>query len=192
MKRKISFVCIVILFITCLFNSICNVRLVHANTETKAETDLYNDIDTYLQSCVENAHIPSMSVTIVDTDKVLFSQSYGNCESCDTPFLLGSVSKSFTAVCIMQLVQQGKIDLNASISTYLPNATDGDKITVSQLLNQTGGLGEHQTLRNYKIINEQGVHHYTNVNYSLLGEIIEALRHSGLVKSIVLYKYVKQ
>lgn len=175
MNRKISFTCVVFLCITCLFSSICCAGLVYANTETKVETDIYNDIDTYLSSCAEKAHIPAMSVTIVDKDNVLFSQSYGSCESCDTPFVLGSVSKSFTAVCIMQLVEQGKIDLNAAISTYLPNATDGNKITVGQLLNHTSGLGEHQTLENYKIINEQGVHHYANVNYSLLGEIIETV-----------------
>ncbi len=116
-----------------------------------------------------------MSVTIVDKNKVLFSENYGDCENPDTPFLLGSVSKSFTAVCIMQLVEQKKIDLSANISTYLPDATDGEKITVSQLLNHTSGLGEYQTLEDYKIINEQGIHIYANVNYSLLGKIIEAV-----------------
>lgn len=174
-NKKISFACIAILSIVSLWGIIFNTQSVYAKIEPKAETDVYSDIDIYLQSCVENANIPSMSVTIVDKDKVLFSQSYGNCENCDTPFLLGSVSKSFTAVCIMQLVEQGKIDLNANISTYLPNATDGNKITVGQLLNHTSGLGKHQTLGKYKIINEQGVHNYANVNYSLLGEIIETV-----------------
>lgn len=135
----------------------------------------YRDIDAYLQSAAENARIPAMSVTIVTGDAVLFSESYGRCENSDTPFFLGSVSKSFTAVCIMQLVEQGKIDLNAPVSAYLPGSTDGDRISVSQLLNHTSGLGQYQTLENYKIINEQGVHHYANVNYSLLGRIIEAV-----------------
>ena len=170
-----TLVCISVLFIAFLLNMIYNTQPIYAETEIMEETDIYSDIDTYLRSCLKNAHIPSMSVTIVDKDKVLFSQSYGNCESCDTPFLLGSVSKSFTAVCVMQLVQQGKIDFNANISAYLPNATDGDKIMVRQLLNHTSGLGQHQTLENYKIINEQGVHVYANVNYSLLGKIIEAV-----------------
>ena len=174
-NRKYSIVCIAILSIAFLLGIICSTQTVYAKTGSTSETDIYNDIDIYLQSCAQNAHIPSMSVTIVDKDNVLFSQSYGNCENCDTPFLLGSVSKSFTAVCIMQLAEQGKIDLNANISAYLPNATDGDKITVSQLLNHTSGLGEHQTVANYKIVNEQGTHNYANVNYSLLGEIIETV-----------------
>ena len=174
MKRKIPFAVIAVLFIAGLFGSIFNTPF-YARAETAAETDIYSEIDAYLQTCAENARIPAMSVTIVDKDNVLLSQSYGECESCDTPFLLGSVSKSFTAVCVMQLVEQGEIDLNANISAYLPNATDGDRITVRQLLNHTSGLGEHQTLANYKIVNEQGVHVYVNVNYSLLGEIIEAV-----------------
>lgn len=143
--------------------------------ETKIETDIYGTIDDYLQSCVKNANIPAMSVTIVSKEEVLFSQSYGACESEDTPFLLGSVSKSFTAVCMMKLVEQKKVDLSANLSAYLPNATDGDRITVSQLLNHTSGLGEYQTLENYKIVNKQGIHNYANVNYSLLGEIIETV-----------------
>ena len=174
-NRKISFACAAILCLACLLNIIYNTQSVYAKTEPTSETDIYSDIDAYLQTCARNAHIPAMSVTIVDKDHVLFSQSYGNCENCDTPFLLGSVSKSFTAVCIMQLAEKRKIDLNADISAYLPDATDGDKITVRQLLNHTSGLGEHQTLDNYKIINEQGMHHYANVNYSLLGKIIEAV-----------------
>ena len=173
MNRKISAVIAVLLFV-CLLNGIFNAPL-YAKAETADKTDIYGEIDAYLQTCAKNARIPSMSVTIVDKENVLLSQSYGDCESCDTPFLLGSVSKSFTAVCIMQLAEQGKIDLNANISAYLPNATDDDRITVRQLLNHTSGLGEHQTLENYRIINEQGMHVYANVNYSLLGEIIESV-----------------
>lgn len=173
MKKTISLICIGVLSIVCLLNIICSTQLAYAQTDTKAKADTYNDINTYLQSCMKSTHIPSMSVTIVNKDKILFSKSYGDCESSDTPFFLGSVSKSFTAVCIMQLSEQGKIDLNDNISTYLPDSFDGDKITIRQLLNHTSGLGEHQTLENYKVINEQGVHNYANVNYSLLGEIIE-------------------
>lgn len=169
MKHRKSLACRIVILILCLS---CLAGSVHAAT---TEPELFREIDRYLGSCADNARIPAMSVTIVDKEQVVFSGSYGDCQSCDTPFLLGSVSKSFTAVCIMQLVEQGKIDLQANLSTYLPHAADGDKITVSQLLNHTSGLGEHQTLDNYKITREQGVHHYANVNYSLLGEIIEAV-----------------
>ena len=172
--KKRKYLCAVMIVVVILSMIICR------SLSVSATTNQINDdtIDEYLQTCVKNAHIPALSVTIVDKDNVLFSGCYGECDNCDTPFVLGSVSKSFTAVCVMQLVEQRKINLDEKISAYLPNAADGDKITVSQLLNHTGGLGEHQTLENYHIINQQNEHHYANVNYSLLGKIIEKV--SGL------------
>lgn len=164
-----------LLCVFCCLATLGRIQPVYAQTGTPTSTEFYQDIDAYLQSAMESSHIPAMSVTIVSEDAVLFSESYGGCGGSDTPFFLGSVSKSFTAVCIMQLVEQGKISLNAPVSAYLPGATDGDRISVSQLLNHTSGLGQYQTLENYKIVNEQGVHHYANVNYTLLGEIIEAV-----------------
>ncbi len=135
--------------------------------------NIYQSIEKYLQECVKSANIPAMSVSIVSKNEVLFQGNYGQCRSSDTPFWLGSVSKSFTAVCIMQLAEQNKIDLTSAVSTYLPEFSDGDRITINQLLNHTSGLGEYQTLKNCRIVNPQGVHHYANVNYALLGKIIE-------------------
>jgi len=175
-KRKTS-AQIAVIWMVCFIMVICGVQPASAkgDTDLSAQADVYRGIDDYLRKCVKNANIPAMSVSIVNKNEVLFSGNYGQCESGDTPFLLGSVSKSFTAVCVMQLAERGKIDLTAAVSAYLPDAAGGDQMTVSQLLNHTSGLGEHQTLENYKIVNEQGVHHYANVNYSLLGEIIEAV-----------------
>jgi len=149
-------------------------HLIAENTEI----NVYDKLDTYLTESVTKAHFPAMSVTIVDKTQTLFSKAYGKCNSTEVPFLLGSVSKSFTALCIMLLEEQGKIDLNAKLSTYIPTATDGNLITILQLLNHTSGLGEYQNLKNYKIINQQDKHHYANVNYSILGQVIESV--SGL------------
>ena len=149
----------------------CNPKKAYADSDGS----VFERIDNYLSDAATKAHFPSMSVTIVDKENVLLSKTYGSCTSTDTPFLLGSVSKSFTALCLMQFVEQGKIDLDATIAEYLPNSTDGNQITVRQLLNHTGGLGEHQNLGNYRIVGKQGVHTYANVNYSLLGKIVEAV-----------------
>ena len=81
----------------------------------------------------------------------------------------------------MRLVEEDKIDLDEKISAYIDplayfiNASDGDRITVRQLLNQTGGLGTYQRFGNAKITESYGQHQYANVNYGLLGEIIEAV-----------------
>lgn len=152
-------------------------------TQIKAHADnssnVFERIDAYLSDVTVKAHFPSMSVTIVDKENVLLSKTYGNCNSTDIPYLLGSVSKSFTALCVMQLVEQGKIDLEANMGEYLPNSTDGNRITIRQLLNHTSGLGEHQNLGNYSIVGKQGVHTYANVNYSLLGKVVEAVSNKS-------------
>ena len=166
--------CLVVLSGICFFNTNFN-KSHKIAIAAQDESNIYNEIDSYLADACEKAHFPSMSITIVDKENVLLSKTYGDCESTDTPFLLGSVSKSFTALSIMQLVEQGKIDLNEKLSDYLPNAKDGNKITVLQLLNHTSGLGEHQNLGNFKIVGKQGVHKYANVNYSILGKVIECV-----------------
>ena len=174
------------LCLTFILVALCSVFVVCCScTQSNAYADSGNsgsvidEIDSYLTDAVSKAHFPALSVTIVDKNDVLLSKCYGSCESVDTPFWLGSVSKSFTALCIMQLVEQGKVDLDTNIVEYLPNATDGNKITVRQLLNHTSGLGEHQNLDNYRIVGKQGVHAYANVNYSLLGAIIEAASNTS-------------
>ena len=144
-----------------------------ANNENNQ--NIYDRIDDYLSNTVPKTHFPSFSITIVDNSETLFSKTYGNYGSTDVPYVLGSVSKSFTALCIMQLVEQGKVSLDAHLSDYLPDATDGERITILQLLNHTSGLGEHQNLTNFRIVSEQGVHLYSNVNYSLLGKVIETV-----------------
>lgn len=177
MKKSIKITIITFIFV-------CSVLVMGFGiNQTKAYADsdssVFDRIDTYLSDATSKAHFPSMSITIVDKENVLLSKTYGSCKSTDTPFLLGSVSKSFTAICIMQLVEQGKIDLDVNMAEYLPNATDGNKITIRQLLNHTSGLGEHQNLGNYRIVGKQGVHTYANVNYSLLGKIVEAVSNKS-------------
>ncbi len=163
MKKIIISLLLILLFTICL-----------PITAVAAEgSDTYSQIDKYLQRSAKAANLPGMSVIIVDKNSVLFSNTYGNCDSIDTPFIIGSMSKSFTAVSIMQLVEQGKIYIDNSMQAYLPDVAYGDKITVRQLLNQTSGLGEYQRLSNIKITASYGTHQYANVNYCLLGKIIE-------------------
>ena len=157
--------------------------LCFGTAQVKAHADnncnVFEKIDAYLSDVTVKAHFPSISVTIVDKENVLLSKTYGNCNSTDTPYLLGSVSKSFTALCVMQLVEQGKIDLDANMGKYLPNSTDGNRISIRQLLNHTSGLGEYQNLGNYNIVGKQDVHTYANVNYSLLGKVVEAVSNKS-------------
>lgn len=141
----------------------------------------FDVINNQIEKDVDMYHIPGMAVIVVDSDEVLFSKTYGNCKSIDTPFIIGSMSKSFTALSIMQLVEEGRINLDAPISSYLDislylkDSADGDRITVKQLLNQTSGLDTYQRFGNAKITDSYGKYQYANVNYGLLGKIIEAV-----------------
>lgn len=60
----------------------------------------------------------------------------------DTRFRLGSITKQFTSTLVMQMVEQGQIDLGAPITRYLPDypKPNGDRITIHQLLNHTSGI----------------------------------------------------
>lgn len=154
--------------ITILLNSESHVYA--ASEEIK-----YDEMDQYLQKAVKETHIPGMSVLLVDKEKVLFSKTYGICDSSDESFIIGSNSKSFTAVAIMQLVEQGKVDLNDTIDRYLPGIHEGDKITVKQLLNHTSGISTYDTQEDFEVSSKQGTHVYANANYGLLGKIIESV-----------------
>jgi CubicO group peptidase (beta-lactamase class C family) len=93
----------------------------------------------------------SGAVLVAQNGRVVFEKAYGLADrgqrkpnSLDTQFRFGSMGKMFTAVAIMQLVEQGKIDLAAPIGRYLthyPNQDIATKVTVAHLLSHTGGTG---------------------------------------------------
>lgn len=89
------------------------------------------------------------SILVAGNGTVLLKRGYGmaNMEwgipnTPDTKFRLGSITKQFTAALILQLAEEGKLDLSAPLSRYLKDypAATGDRITVHQLLNHTSGI----------------------------------------------------
>jgi D-alanyl-D-alanine carboxypeptidase len=116
----------------------------------------------------------------------------------DTVSMLASVTKTYTAVVIMQLVGEGKLALDDTIDRWFPDQPNGDKITVRMLLSHTSGLSEYQTEETQNDprwsrefppmdavaeanrlgpVAEPGgrTAHYTNTNYFVLGLIVEAI-----------------
>jgi CubicO group peptidase (beta-lactamase class C family) len=94
----------------------------------------------------------SGTVLLAQGGRVLFQKAYGLADralgkpnTLDTQFRFGSMGKMFTAVAIMQMVEQGKIDLEAPVGRYLagyPNRDIATKVTVAHLLSHTGGTGD--------------------------------------------------
>ncbi|WP_313915700.1 serine hydrolase domain-containing protein [Tahibacter sp.] len=145
----------------------------------------------------------SGSVLIADADSVVFEHSYGQADPAngapvraDTRFNLASSGKMFTAVAVLQLVQQGKLDLDAPIGRYLPDwpvARVRDTVTPRQLLTHTSGLGSYwgasfqaaratlRTLGDYAPLLAQEPAfepgqgwQYSNSGFMLLGLLVEA------------------
>ena len=172
-KTRVVYLVLVLCFI------IVGIR--HSFSYAKSDVVDYESIDAQIAEDVKKYHIPGMAVMVVDKDDILFSNTYGNCMDLDTPFIIGSMSKSFTAVAIMQLVEDGKINLDDSISDYIDAAewfvqdSDCEKITVRNLLNHTSGITTYQRFGKLEVTDSYGQHVYANVNYGLLGLIIESV-----------------
>jgi CubicO group peptidase (beta-lactamase class C family) len=118
----------------------------------------YGAIDAYVEEQRRRLHIPGISLAVVEGNRVTHTQGFGfarpNGEAPlpQTPFFIGSLTKSITATAVMQLVEAGKIELDAPVQLYLPwfcvvppggrvaDPQGAAKMTVRHLLNQTSGL----------------------------------------------------
>ncbi|MGB6062400.1 MAG: serine hydrolase domain-containing protein, partial [Candidatus Aquilonibacter sp.] len=107
-------------------------------------------IGTIVQTAMAQQHLVGVEVAVGRNGTTLFSKGYGLRDqaknlpvTASTVFPIGSISKQFTAACAMLLVQQGKIDLDAKLATYLPNAPHASQISVREILNQTSGLPDY-------------------------------------------------
>jgi D-alanyl-D-alanine carboxypeptidase len=110
------------------------------------------------------------------------------------PWNIGSATKMFVAVVVLQLAEEGRLDLDAGIDRFLPELPGADRITPRQLLQHTSGLGEYldqpavqnNAQREWtpselitvaeaagRAGDPGGPYHYSNTNYIVLGEIIE-------------------
>lgn len=153
-------------------------------------------------SVLEKDSLFDGQVLIAEKNNILFHKSYGNLDDSgfnndikdNTPLVVYSVSKSFTALAIMQLMEQGLLGYDTLISDYFPNLPY-NKVTISNLLTMTSGLPRFleialkhadtsQIYKNTKIVDlaEKQLNSevqpnqyfsYNNTNYILLALIVE-------------------
>lgn len=97
----------------------------------------------------------SGSVLVAEKGKVIFKKGYGMADiewgipnEPDTKFRIGSITKQFTSMLVLQLVELGKIDLEGKLSDYLPyyRKDTGEKVTIHQLLTHTSGIPSYTSL----------------------------------------------
>ena len=162
-------------------------------------------LDKLLDQYVENGEFNG-SVLVADQGKVMYKKGFGwaNMEwdiknKPNTKHRLGSISKQFTALLILQLAEAGKLDLHTPISTYLPNypKDKGDKINTHHLLTHTSGIPNYTSFPGFFAKESRDPYspiefikkfadkdleftpgekfNYSNSGYFLLGVIIEKL-----------------
>jgi CubicO group peptidase (beta-lactamase class C family) len=164
-------------------------------------------LDLWIAEHVEYHELPGLAIGVVRGDRTIWAKGYGRADlatgapvATSTPFRLGSVSKVFTAVAVMQLRDQGKLGLDDPVTRHLPWFTIGSPyagappITVRHLLTHTSGLPREAALPYWtthefptreelrKALATQSVfsppgasYRYSNVGVALLGEIVEAV-----------------
>ncbi|WP_267433613.1 serine hydrolase domain-containing protein [Sphingomonas sp. GM_Shp_1] len=118
-----------------------------AQALTPAETQ---KIDALVQKTLADTGVPSASIAVVRGGRIVLAKAYGKQFEGQTgpadpklPYQIASVSKQFTAAAILLLADEGKLSLDDSVSKYIPGITDGDKITIRQLLSHTSGLRDY-------------------------------------------------
>jgi CubicO group peptidase (beta-lactamase class C family) len=167
------------------------------------------ELETFLDGVIGKQmrvdHVPGVTVAVVKDGQLFFTKGYGAADlQADKPvnaqttlFRIGSVSKVFTATAVLQLAEQGKLDLHADVNTYLKTfhipATYPRPITLADLLTHTAGfegrdtglqlarttgdleplgrlLAEHMPVR----VRPPGeLTAYSNYGYALAGYIVE-------------------
>jgi CubicO group peptidase (beta-lactamase class C family) len=179
--------------------------LAAGNSHSQADGPNFDAIDAYVQNQIQEMRIPGAALGIVKGDKIVHLEGFGDADDSgreatpQTPFKIGSTSKSFTALAIMQLVEDGKVNLDAPVQRYIPWFRVADPeaskhITVRNLLNQTSGIptaagltymyeddssnealeNEVRAARDVELTHSPGkVHQYSNLNYTTLGLIVQ-------------------
>jgi len=104
-----------------------------------------SQIDQLVAKTLTDTGVPSTEIAIVRDGQLIFNKAYGKANeglpaNPALPYQIASNSKQFTAMAILLLRDEGKLSLDDPVSKYVPGITDGDKITIRELLSHTSGL----------------------------------------------------
>ncbi|MZQ81070.1 serine hydrolase [Paenibacillus sp. 5J-6] len=195
---KSIFACLICMFLAA-FISI----LPAAAVESQGKAAIVDEIDNYVKKTMKVNHISGASLSIAYGEDVFYTQGYG--EYADgrkitnkTIFPIASLSKSITALAVLQLADKGLIDLDAPYVSYFSNISPTDErvnhITIRNLLNQTSGLNDkvnpdmtksvqfrtlqeiNDSMNTVKLAADPGsTYYYHNPNYQFLALLVEQI-----------------
>jgi CubicO group peptidase (beta-lactamase class C family) len=167
MKTRILMTCLVIVLMAGCMSPAAKQEKVDAETLEAFETELDN--------LRQEMKIPGMSAAVIKDGKLVWARGLGYADvenqipaTPETPYHLASVTKTFAAVVIMQLVQEGKLSLDDPVSRYGVNLPEGDAVLVRHLMSHTseGTPGQH--------------YQYNGARYGLLSQVILAATGQSL------------
>jgi CubicO group peptidase (beta-lactamase class C family) len=164
----------------------------------------FDQISVLIQKSMKTHRITGASVAIADGSDTIYTEGFGFADvknhiavTSNTVFRIGSITKVFTASAVMQLVEQGKIDLDLPVTAYIPEFTvktrfaDSRPVTVRDLLCHHSGLPSDDwsnyfsadpamfksvlnfLRENYMVKPPGEIFYYSNLGVNLLGIIIE-------------------
>lgn len=181
---------------------------------TSAEQNTKILIDNYVETFLKEYRIPGASVAITHNSELFYAKAWGitgesgEKVTIETPFTVGSISKSLTGLAIMKLMEEDAVHLEDPVQKYIPWFTLKDKqaaaqITIEQLLTHTSGISTYsgllisdreskdfnaiknnvKKLSNIELTAPPGEkHQYSNANFLILGALIEEVTHQTYSK----------
>ncbi len=188
MRKIAGIVLLMSIILLCLWNPSLSVQAAES-LDTK-------DIDKFVENYIERNGLPGASIVIVRNGKAVYQKGYGH-DSDGKPLTekslmrLASVSKSFTAFAVLQLVDAGEIQLDDPVVKHLPEVKLDDsrwsQVTIRQLLSHTSGIPNPtivppannlkagvDRLHDWKLQSNPGEKYaYSNANYWILARLVE-------------------
>src|SRR4051794_31944425 len=151
-------------------------------------------IDRFVEQTMEEHATPGIALAITSREQLLSTRTYGYANNetrapvtDETLFEIGSIGKSFTAICLLQLAEEGVVDLHAPVTSYLQwfsVRSEHEPITLHHLLTHTAGLirgsdfspdprFEVWALRDSLAVAPGDKARYSNAGYKVLGLVLE-------------------
>ncbi len=171
-------------------------------------------LDPFIAREVADKRLPALSIALVDDQKLVWARGYGFADlakkkpaTAETVYRVGSVSKLFTDIAVMQLVEQGKLDLDDPVTKYLddfkPISKFDKPITLRMLMSHRSGLVREPPVGNYfdpsvtaldrtvrslnqtELVYEPGTRtKYSNAGIAVVGRVIEVTQQQRFARHL--------
>src|ERR1700692_320388 len=195
-------------FVALALSVACNRTMAQSPTAVRKDyTDVVEMLRPFIQRQMAEKELPALSIALIDDHQIVWAQGFGMADpknkipaSSDTVYRIGSVSKLFTDIAIIQLVERGELNLDAPVTDYLPEFhpknSFGTPITLRQLMSQRAGflreppVGNYfetsqptlaatvQSLNDTELVFAPNTHtKYSNAAIAVVGYLLEARSH---------------